>query len=574
MHSIITRVKNLYLKNLLVYNDKARTIAGLFFWGKILNLIKYKKLNFFGTTNMEETIMSDNLLQAQTEYVKDPLALFYDLTHSKKNNILLESLEIHTRAGTNSILGINAALRLSCMNKEVTVKILNDNGKAAAELLLAKLPKEVTIKSRSEQEVVLVYPPIDTNQDEDSRLKALTVLDTLRQILHLTPAVGSTNDIFLAGVFGYDLIASFEELPEVTNGTNTCPDYCFYLLDTLIRIDHKSKITYIQAIAFSKEQAPLLKDQVQELKKKLDSYQEVNRPQEGSIIGEKVETDISDRQFAKIVKTLKDNIFKGDIFQVVPSRTFSIPCPSTINAYYRLKHSNPSPYMFYMADEDFTIFGASPESSVKFTAQTRQVEMYPIAGTRPRGKKADGSTDLDLDSRIELDLRQNQKENAEHLMLVDLARNDIARISEPGSRFVKDLLNVDRYSHVMHLVSRVIGTLRSDLDALYAYQACMNMGTLTGAPKIKATELIRLTEKTRRGSYGGAIGFLTGNGDMDTCIVIRSAFVKNGIAYVQAGCGVVYDSNPLDEANETRNKAAAVLNAIAISHGTTLKEIM
>ena len=230
--------------------------------------------------------------------------------------------------------------------------------------------------------------------------------------------------------------------------------------------------------------------------------------------------------------------------------------------------------MFYMNDSDFVIFGASPESSVKFTAKTRQVEMYPIAGTRGRGKNEDGSINLDLDSRIELELRQDKKENAEHLMLVDLARNDIAKISEPGTRHVVDLLNVDRYSHVMHLVSRVVGTLRKDLDALHAYQACMNMGTLTGAPKIKATELIRQTEKTRRGSYGGAIGFLSGNGDMDTCIVIRAAFVKDGIAHVQAGCGVVFDSVPIMEAQETQKKAAAVLNAIALSHQTTLKEIM
>ena len=196
--------------------------------------------------------------------------------------------------------------------------------------------------------------------------------------------------------------------------------------------------------------------------------------------------------------------------------------------------------------------------------------MYPIAGTRGRALRPDGTIDQDMDSRLELELRQDKKENAEHLMLVDLARNDIARISESGTRYVKDLLNVDRYSHVMHLVSRVVGTLRKDLDAIHAYQACMNMGTLTGAPKIMASSLIRQTEKTRRGSYGGAIGFLSGDGSMDTCIVIRSAFVKDGKAYVQAGCGVVYDSKPIDEANETRKKAAAVLNAIALSHGTNL----
>ncbi|MFT7455123.1 MAG: anthranilate synthase component 1 [Marinobacter maritimus] len=229
--------------------------------------------------------------------------------------------------------------------------------------------------------------------------------------------------------------------------------------------------------------------------------------------------------------------------------------------------------MFYLKDSDFTLFGASPESALKYTQSSNDVEIYPIAGTRRRGFNPDGSINKDLDSRLELELRLDQKETSEHLMLVDLARNDVARISEPGTRHVADLLKVDRYSHVMHLVSRVIGQLRRDLDALHAYQACMNMGTLVGAPKISASNLVRQVEKKRRGSYGGAVGYINGNGDMDTCIVIRSAFVKNGIAQAQAGAGVVFDSIPQSEADETRTKAAAVLNAIALAHGTTLVEV-
>ncbi|MEE1340073.1 MAG: anthranilate synthase component 1 [Succinivibrionaceae bacterium] len=520
--------------------------------------------------------MSNFSLSEESKYnVSDPLALFYDLTLNKKNTILLESLEVHTKAGTTSLLGINSALKFSCLDRVVTIEILNENGLVAAEDLIKLLPaNDISVLSKNEKEIKILFKEIDQNQDEDSRLKATTVLDTLRKALMLNPKFGKKEDLILAGVFGYDLIGSFEKLPEVKNGSNTCPDFCFYLLDTFIKINHKEHTSSIHAIAFTEKEAMLLKDKVQLLKKKLDDYKEVEKPKELSIIGEQVRTDISDKDFCEIVKTLKGNILKGDIFQVVPSRTFKIKCPSTINAYHTLKHTNPSPYMFYMNDSDFVIFGASPESSVKFTAKTRQVEMYPIAGTRGRGKNEDGSINLDLDSRIELELRQDKKENAEHLMLVDLARNDIAKISEPGTRHVVDLLNVDRYSHVMHLVSRVVGTLRKDLDALHAYQACMNMGTLTGAPKIKATELIRQTEKTRRGSYGGAIGFLSGNGDMDTCIVIRAAFVKDGIAHVQAGCGVVFDSVPIMEAQETQKKAAAVLNAIALSHQTTLKEIM
>ena len=205
---------------------------------------------------------------------------------------------------------------------------------------------------------------------------------------------------------------------------------------------------------------------------------------------------------------------------MVPSRIFSLTCPDCYKAYRTLKETNPSPYMFFQNDRDFTIFGASPESSVKYTSATRQVEMYPIAGTKRRGLAPDGKIDLDLDGKIELDMRMDLKETTEHLMLVDLARNDIARISRPGTRHLTDLLKVDRYSQVMHLVSHVVGELREDLDALNAYQACMNMGTLTGSPKIRATELIREAEGERRGSYGGAIGYITGEGDMDTCIVV------------------------------------------------------
>lgn len=199
------------------------------------------------------------------------------------------------------------------------------------------------------------------------------------------------------------------------------------------------------------------------------------------------------------------------------------------------------------------------------------MQLDPIAGTRPRGLAADGSIDHELDTRMELQLRTDAKEVAEHTMLVDLARNDVARVATPGTRKVVDLLQVDRYSRVMHLVSRVTAELAEDLDALDAYRACMNMGTLTGAPKLRATALLRELEGTRRGSYGGAVGYLQGNGDMDNCIVIRSAFVSGTTAVVQAGAGVVRDSNPQSEADETLHKAYAVLNAIALAANAELE---
>jgi anthranilate synthase component 1 len=215
--------------------------------------------------------------------------------------------------------------------------------------------------------------------------------------------------------------------------------------------------------------------------------------------------------------------------------------------------------MFFVSMADCVLFGASPETSVRVSDETgkRIIEVKPIAGTRPRG------IDGDQDDRMEADLRLDTKESAEHMMLVDLARNDVARVSEPGTRHVAQLMTLEKYARVMHLVSSVKGVLAKRYDALHALQACLNPGTLSGAPKLRATELLRIYERTRRGPYGGSIGWLNGEGAMDTGIVIRSALVKDGIAYVRAGAGIVHDSDPIAEADETRRKASAVLSAIA-----------
>jgi anthranilate synthase component 1 len=250
------------------------------------------------------------------------------------------------------------------------------------------------------------------------------------------------------------------------------------------------------------------------------------------------------------------------VFQIVPSRTFSLPCPDPLRAYAALRALNPSPYMFFVRGEQGTLFGASPETALAVRGTPRRVTISPIAGTRRRGIDREGAIDDDLDARIEAELRLDEKEVAEHMMLVDLARNDVARVSQPGSRRVDALLDVVRYSHVMHLVSLVSGELRPQLDALHAYVATMNMGTLVGAPKLEAAALLRRHEATRRGPYGGAVGYITAGGEMDTCIVIRSAVVKDGLGHVRAGAGVVYDSDPRLEADETRRKAEAVLVAL------------
>ena len=520
-------------------------------------------------------------------YIDNPLAAFAHLCGNKSNALLLESAEIDSKDDLQSLLMVDAALRMECRGNRVEVKALTGNGASVLPLFACHAPEGLHITERTDTSVTLLCDDADSELDEDSRLKAASVMDALRIVINkITPIRQHPHAVFLGGVFAYDMLAGFEKLPDVAEGENDCPDFVFYLAETLITVDHQTRETHLIGSVFSGDEVaqqyfaiaqrleaihqqlhdmpakPVLvnKNAASQSGQTLSATPSAQNGQTLSSLDASV--DISDEQFCTHVLDLKQHILAGDIFQVVPSRTFSLPCPSPLLAYAKLKESNPSPYMFYMQDAAFSIFGASPESALKYESESNQVEIYPIAGTRPRGKRPDGTIDRDLDSRIELNLREDTKEKSEHIMLVDLARNDVAKVSRPGTRYVKDLLKVDRYSHVMHLVSRVVGQLRDDLDALHAYQACMNMGTLVGAPKVSAATLIREVEQKRRGSYGGAVGYLNGQGDMDTCIVIRSAFVKNGTAYIQAGAGVVYDSVPQAEADETRAKAQAVIGAV------------
>ncbi|WP_137167493.1 anthranilate synthase component 1 [Salinimonas lutimaris] len=502
----------------------------------------------------------------QGKYLADPLAAFTHLCQNKPNALLLESAEIDSKDDLQSLLMVDAALRLECRGNQVTVTALTANGRSVMPLFTEHCPAGISIETVSDG-LRLTCQPADASLDEDARLKAASVFDALRLLTnHISALRSHPHAVFLGGAFAYDLLATFEQLPDVPEGQNDCPDYVFYLAETMLAIDHQTQTTELIGSVFSGPEVAksyfAVSQRLEHLQQALNNMPQNSGPASGVVDHTDVSVDKSDDEFMQDVNYLKTHILAGDIFQVVPSRTFSLPCPSPLAAYAQLKKQNPSPYMFYMQDADFSIFGASPESALKYEKYSNQVEIYPIAGTRPRGKRADGSIDHDLDSRIELDLREDNKEKSEHIMLVDLARNDVAKVSRPGTRYVKDLLKVDRYSHVMHLVSRVVGQLRDDLDALHAYQACMNMGTLVGAPKVSAATLVRQVEQQRRGSYGGAVGYINGNGDMDTCIVIRSAFVKNQTAYIQAGAGVVYDSDPLSEANETRSKAQAVISAV------------
>ena len=455
------------------------------------------------------------------------------------------------------------------------------DGLAALARLEAGLAEHVT--DRRPGRLTLSLPTIcddDPSIEERERLTALSTIEPLRLLARAE--VDHPHLPLEAGAFAFDYLSTFESLPEVAQGANTCPDYLFYDARIILVVDHPTQEATL--VGASVDAADLerrmealaaaidgTEDPADSADTGADTAVEAPAPACGpdSPVLHAVPT-VSDADFEAVVEEMRGYIADGDVYQVVPSRGFTIDCPDALAAYHVLRHANPSPYMFYLAAPDFELFGASPESALLYSVRSGRVAIRPIAGTRPRGLHTDGSVDHERDTRLELELRTDAKEVAEHVMLVDLARNDVARVSRPGTRSVQDLLRVDRYSRVMHLVSEVSGELADDLDALDAFRASMTMGTLTGAPKLRAAELIRQAEGVRRGSYGGSVGYIRGDGELDTCIVIRSGFVSAGTALVQAGAGVVAASSPAAEAAETVHKARAVLEAVAAAQGAAL----
>ncbi|WP_336249566.1 anthranilate synthase component 1 [Stomatohabitans albus] len=497
--------------------------------------------------------------------------------------VLLDSADIDARNQLTTIVMLEASLRVTCTGSEVVAEVLphaESDGQAGLDRLASALPD--AIRERTATTLRLNLPVrgdnhTATNYEEHERLQAISTLEPLRILANAS--VDHPHLPLEVGVFAFDYVAAFEPLPRVGKGLNTCPDYLFYDTRIMLVIDHPTKQATLVGVSHDQTALALRLDQIAKALttvnnrvgvQKLDRSPQVHTRSIGHTKEIHAIPTISDTDFCATVTQMRSHIEAGDIYQVVPSRGFTMPCPDTLGAYRILRDANPSPYMFYLGTPTFELAGASPESSLLYSTAPGKVAIRPIAGTKPRGLTADGSVDHERDTRLELELRTDEKELAEHIMLVDLARNDVARVSTPGTRRVSALMRVDRYSRVMHLVSEVTGELASDLDALDAFRASMTMGTLTGAPKLRAAALIRESEGIRRGSYGGAVGYLRGDGEFDTCIVIRSAFVKDGIALVQSGAGVVHSSVPEMETAETVHKARAVLEAIAKSQGAVL----
>lgn len=513
------------------------------------------------------------------------------------NTVLLESADIASKQHLTTIAVLAASAQITCTGDTVTLKALDTtDGPQALKAVAQCLSSAVT--RQSDSELVLHLPSVaEDSAEEHARLRERSTMEPLRILTD--QVVAHPHLPLVAGAVAFDYLGTYESLPSVADGANTCPDYLFFNARIILVVDHPSGSCQLVGASLDAAQLSAQMDALeaainalptqatpaasaQQTTLTASAHQQAASPEAQatpapSAHHQAAEDTItayptmSDADFCELVAKMQQHIAIGDAYQVVPSRGFVIDCPQPLQTYRYLHDADPSPYMFYIATDDFELFGASPESSLLHSAKTGQVAIRPIAGTRPRGFAPDGSIDHELDIRLELELRSDAKEVAEHVMLVDLARNDVARISAPGTRKVTQLLRVDRYSRVMHLVSEVTGQLASDLHPLDAFRASMTMGTLTGAPKLRAAELIRQYEGTRRGSYGGAVGYLRGDGELDTCIVIRSAFARGGKAIVQAGAGVVSDSVPQREADETAHKASNVLRAIAAAQGKTLR---
>ena len=491
------------------------------------------------------------------------------------NTVLLESADIASKQHLTTIAVLAASAQITCTGDTVTLKALDTtDGPQALKAVAQYLSSAVT--RQSDSELVLHLPSVaEDSAEEHARLRERSTMEPLRILTD--QVVAHPHLPLVAGAVAFDYLGTYESLPSVADGANTCPDYLFFNARIILVVDHPSGSCQLVGASLDAAQLSAQMDALEAAINELPA-QAPSAPAEQTAPAQQAAEDtitayptMSDADFCELVAKMQQHIAIGDAYQVVPSRGFVIDCPQPLQTYRYLHDADPSPYMFYIATDDFELFGASPESSLLHSAKTGQVAIRPIAGTRPRGFAPDGSIDHELDIRLELELRSDAKEVAEHVMLVDLARNDVARISAPGTRKVTQLLRVDRYSRVMHLVSEVTGQLASDLHPLDAFRASMTMGTLTGAPKLRAAELIRQYEGTRRGSYGGAVGYLRGDGELDTCIVIRSAFARGGKAIVQAGAGVVSDSVPQREADETAHKASNVLRAIAAAQGKTLR---
>jgi anthranilate synthase component 1 len=408
-----------------------------------------------------------------------------------------------------------------------------------------------------------------TEELGEIRTETARPYDKMRAISHLYRSAPAPDlPPFLSGgvgYFGYDLVRQSEKLPVTAVDDLGLDDFQVMYFSTILAFDHlRHRIHIIANILNPRGTANLevkYRDaaaRIEQIEKRLASPISLPAPAPSAELPAAL-SNLDAARYDAAIEKAKSYITAGDIFQVVLSQRFAmkIAC-EPFDIYRALRFINPSPYMFYLRMDRLALVGASPEMLVK--VRGRRVEYGPIAGTRPRGGTAEE------DEQLARELRADAKERAEHIMLVDLGRNDLGRVCRYGSVKVTDLMRVEKYSHVMHLVSSVQGVLREDQDCFDALETCLPAGTVSGAPKVRAMEIIEELESCRRNIYGGAIGYVDFSGNLDTCIALRTIVIKDSTAYIQAGGGIVADSQPEREREESMNKARALIRAVEFAH--------
>jgi len=453
-----------------------------------------------------------------------PASAFLRVAHGRRRAFLLESVEGGERLARYSFVGWDPFIIVRGKGKRISTErqgeTIQEEGRAFDKL----------------REIARKFRPVPT--------------------FDLPPFLGGG-----VGYFGYDLVRQFENVPCVAEDDLVLDDYQVMYFPTVLAFDHLRHRIHIITNIFNdhgpqdleaKYHDALLR--IEQIEKRLSIPISLPAPATREDISEPVSNLSEEKYYANVAKA-KSYIKAGDIFQVVLSQRFTmkISC-DPFDIYRALRFINPSPYMFFLRMGNLHLVGASPEMLVK--VRNDRVEYGPIAGTRPRGRTSAE------DDRLSEELISDAKERAEHVMLVDLGRNDLGRVCSFGSVKVTDLMRVEKYSHVMHLVSSVEGRLREDLDCFHALEACLPAGTVSGAPKVRAMEIIEELEPHRRGVYGGAVGYIDFSGNLDTCIALRTLVIKGNTAYVQAGGGIVADSKPRQEREESVNKAQALLRAV------------
>lgn len=460
--------------------------------------------------------------------LETPVSAYLKLAHGRDNSFLLESVQGGETRGRYSVIGLEPDLVWRIRDGRAEIMQGEQAGFVPSEFAQRPLESLRRLVSAIRMEMPPALPPMAAG------LFGYLGYDVVRFVERLGPAppdpLGLPDAILLR--------------PTVTAVFDTIRDEILVVTPVWPSAEIEASAAYGQAV-----------DRLARACSRLDAPVPPAAPYERAVTPSEIKSNIAPADYRAIVERAKEYIRAGDIFQVVPSQRFRREFPLAAFSLYRaLRRLNPSPFLYHLAFPGFAIVGSSPEILVRLRDGT--VTIRPIAGTRRRG------TTAELDASLATELMNDPKERAEHLMLLDLGRNDVGRVAKPGTVRVTDSFFIERYSHVMHLVSNVEGRIGDDLDAVDALAAGLPAGTLSGAPKIRAMEIIDEFEKEKRGAvYAGAVGYFAANGAMDTCIVLRTAIVKDGMMYVQAGGGVVADSEPESEFQETVNKAQALFSA-------------